>query len=116
MTRFIEKPWGAEFIGQRVGKCAFKTLRVLRGKRLSLQRHKRKSEVWLVVEGEPWVDCGEFHGRAKPGQFFFIDPNTVHRLSADNGNVVVWEMQCGEDTDIERLEDDYGRDKDQNKS
>lgn len=111
MTRYIEKPWGAEFIGQRVGKCAFKTLKVLRGKQLSLQRHTKKKEVWLVVEGEPWVHCGEYQGRAKPGDFFIIKPGKIHRLTADNGAVVVWEMQCGDDADIERIEDDYGRKK-----
>lgn len=109
MSNFIEKPWGSEFIGQRVGKCSFKVLSVRRGQRLSRQRHKKKKEVWLVVDGTPWVECGVFNGKMKPGDFLMIKPGTVHRLSAVDGDVTVWEMQCGDDADIERLEDDYGR-------
>lgn len=104
-----QKPWGYEHVSLKTDACAFKQLFVYQGKRLSRQRHKSKKEVWLVVSGKPWVECGDFAGQMKPGDFVVIKPGTVHRLSAPNGNVTVWEMQCGDDADIERLEDDYGR-------
>lgn len=108
---FIKKPWGREQIVRTVqaSKCAFKVIAVIKGRKLSKQVHRDKKEVWLVVSGEPMVTTGLLRIRAFPGEIVVIHPGTIHRLEADMGMVTVWEMQCGEDSDIERLDDDYGR-------
>ena len=54
-----ERPWGRyEVLEERPG-FKVKVLEVKPGSRLSLQRHARRGEHWVVVEGVADVVCGE---------------------------------------------------------
>lgn len=83
------KPWGREKIIYR-GKWFVKKIVVTEGCRTSLQYHKKKFEVWFFEDGTVKV----------------IPPMAVHRLV---GPITVIEVAYGDDQDVVRLEDDYGR-------
>lgn len=83
------KPWGTEKVLHR-GKWRVKKIVVTEGCRTSLQYHEKKFEVWFFEDGTMKI----------------IPPMTIHRLV---GPVAVIEVAHGDDEDIVRLEDDYGR-------
>ena len=108
-----DRPWGRweEYLnepGYRV-----KRIVVNPGERLSLQRHALRSEHWAIVQGNgKFTLDGEVRAIA-PGDAVFIPQGGVHRVENDGEEfLVIIETQMGvcDEDDIERLEDDYGRD------
>ncbi len=108
-----ERPWGAWTVLDAGSGYKVKRLEVLPGKRLSLQKHFSRSEHWVVVQGIARVTNGDRVFMLEMNQGTFIPLGTVHRLeNPDCGPLVVIEVQSGNDlceTDIVRLEDDFGR-------
>lgn len=107
-----DRPWGRweEYLnepGYRVKRILVKP-----GQRLSLQKHEKREEHWVVVAG-----TGTFHlnGEDKTistGDAVFIPLRGVHRISNPGEEVlIIIETQLGVclEDDIIRLEDDYGR-------
>ncbi len=90
-----------------------KRLEVIPEKRLSLQKHFHRSEHWVVVQGTARVTNGDRVFLLETNQWTFIPVKTVHRLeNPDSAPLVLIEVQSGNDlreTDIVRLEDDFGR-------
>ena len=86
---------------------------VLPGKRLSYQRHARRSEHWFMVRGTAEVTLDGEVTRLSAGDSVDIPVGTDHRIAnAGDAEVVFIEVQHGEyfgEDDIVRLEDDYGR-------
>ncbi|MCK5263812.1 MAG: glycosyltransferase, partial [Gammaproteobacteria bacterium] len=81
--------------------------------RLSLQKHQRRAEHWIVVDGEALVTVGENEILLKLGQSVDIPRGAVHRIM-NPGDIplVIVEIQMGDyfgEDDIIRLEDDYDR-------
>ena len=109
----IERPWGAWTLLEKGPGYKVKRLEVLPGKRLSLQKHCSRSEHWVVVQGTARVTNGDRSFLLETNQWTFISLGAVHRLeNPDAGPLVVIEVQSGTDlreTDIVRLEDDFGR-------
>lgn len=85
--------------------------------RLSLQRHERRSETWVVLEGSATVEVAGAVWCARRGDRAHIPMGAWHRLSNDcEESLLVAEVQCGDyesevdaELDIERAADDYGR-------
>lgn len=108
-----ERPWGY-FVELEQG-TGYKVKRIVvhPGKRLSLQRHRHRSEHWLVVSGRATVVRGSHQVRLDPGYSIDIPTGTLHRLAnSGEADMALIEVQLGdylEEDDIERLEDDYGR-------
>ena len=108
-----ERPWGSwEVIA--VGPCyAVKRIVVRPGQRLSLQRHAFRAEHWVIVAGAARVTRGSETFTAGFGENVVIGRGDVHRIeNTGSDDVVMIEVQHGErleESDIERLEDDYGR-------
>jgi mannose-6-phosphate isomerase-like protein (cupin superfamily) len=80
---------------------------------MSLQKHERRSEHWVVVSGEVIVTLGEDRMTLKANDGVTIPIGTVHRIEnhGDEPAELV-EVQLGEylgEDDIIRFEDDYGR-------
>lgn len=108
-----ERPWGwYESISESPGHKV-KRIHVAPGARLSLQKHARRAEHWVVVRGRARVtrDAQEFD--LEPGQHCDIAIGQVHRL-ANLGSepVEIIEVQFGDylgEDDIVRLQDDHGR-------
>lgn len=108
-----ERPWGSyEVLEERPG-FKVKRLEVKPGARLSLQRHSRRSEHWVVVKGIADVVCGDRESRLEEGNHIFIPAETNHRLGNSGSNpLTLIEVQLGDylgEDDIVRLEDDYKR-------
>jgi glycosyltransferase involved in cell wall biosynthesis/mannose-6-phosphate isomerase-like protein (cupin superfamily) len=107
------RPWGHyENLLERDGHKV-KELIVNPGERLSLQKHQRRAEHWIVVSGEALVTVGENEILLKPGQSVDIPRGAVHRIM-NRGEIptVLVEVQMGDyfgEDDIIRLEDDYDR-------
>ncbi len=107
------RPWGRWVVLDLTPHLVVKKLFVAPGKRISLQLHRFRSERWIMMQGEAVVQKNEEEITLKPGDGVLIPQNTLHRLSNESAQEVqLLEIQFGDllsEDDIERLEDDYGR-------
>ena len=107
------RPWGHYHVLLDETDHKVKQITVAPGKRLSLQRHHRRSEHWYVVRGAGVVTCGEAEIPVAPGAAVNIDRGAAHRIHNTGGEPLVFiEVQRGDyfgEDDIVRLEDDFGR-------
>lgn len=108
----VKKPWGHMQTFCTRKNWWLKTLTVLPGKRLSLQSHKKRAEIWVVVEGKARVTVGKKTRLAAPFDVLIIKKGQIHRV-ANSGKktLTLVEVACGPafENDIVRYEDDYGR-------
>jgi len=108
------RPWGSFTVLEEGDFYKIKRLTVLPGKRLSLQKHYHRSEHWVVVKGTARVTIDDREFLLRNGESTFILAGKKHRL--ENPGLLpleVIEVQIGEyleDDDIERFDDDFGRD------
>jgi mannose-6-phosphate isomerase-like protein (cupin superfamily) len=107
------RPWGYYTILCDRPDHKVKRIVVLPGKRLSLQRHNRRGEFWTIVSGNPVVTKNHDEIRLKPGDSIEIPLGVRHRIANPGAEpVVLIEVQVGDyfgEDDIERFEDDFGR-------
>lgn len=112
----IHKPWGYFINLLCFGDFQVKHIVVKPGARLSLQKHRRRSEHWVVVKGRAIVTLDEEQLALSINETVFIPHGVVHRLENPGTEPVHFiEVQTGDylgEDDIERLQDDYGREKD----
>jgi mannose-6-phosphate isomerase len=106
-------PWGRWEVLLDEPTYKVKRVTVIPGKRLSYQRHFRRSEHWMVVEGKGVVAIDGKEIQVEKGNTVDIAREVAHRMT-NNGdeNLTFIEIQQGEyfgEDDIIRLEDDYGR-------
>jgi mannose-6-phosphate isomerase-like protein (cupin superfamily) len=108
-----ERPWGRYEVLEESDGYKVKRLEVKPGARLSLQRHSRRGEHWVVVSGTADVVCGDQTFRLNQGEHIHIPPQTNHRLgNSTDQSLTLIEVQLGDylgEDDIVRLEDDYKR-------
>jgi len=108
-----ERPWGYYMVLLDTERFKVKLLVVHPRKRLSLQRHRRRSEHWHLVQGEALVTREGEQIRLVAGESIDIPLGATHRIeNTGQTEVVVTEVQRGEyfgEDDIERFEDDFGR-------
>ena len=108
-----QRPWGTWEILAVGGRYAVKRIVVKPGQRLSLQRHKFRGEHWVVVAGEGRVTRDAEVLSVGAGEHVLIGRGAVHRIENPGATELVFiEVQHGErleESDIERLQDDYGR-------
>lgn len=107
------RPWGSWVVLDKTPQILVKRLNVAPGKRISLQRHRFRSERWIVMEGEASVQRDGENILLHTGDGVMIPRNCLHRLANDTLQpIIVLEVQFGEmlsEDDIERFDDDYGR-------
>ncbi|NNF04215.1 MAG: phosphomannose isomerase type II C-terminal cupin domain [Rhodothermales bacterium] len=107
-----DRPWGRweEYLnepGYRV-----KRIIVHPGERLSLQRHRLRSEHWVVVAGTGVFTLDGTDREVVAEDIAFIPAGGIHRIrNSGDTDLIIIETQLGTclEDDIERLEDDYGR-------
>ena len=105
------KPWGSYKVVFDRNDFVVKYICIDKGERLSLQRHKNRSENWVVLKGHPVVTKGSSKLKLGPEDSIYIPTGEIHRIEAAHDDVRIIEVQhgiCDED-DIESIEDDYGR-------
>ena len=111
---FEERPWGSFTILDEGENYKVKRLEVLPGKRLSYQRHSRRSEHWFVVRGTAKVTLNDAEILVRTGEALDVPVGSAHRIEnpPDSEKLVLIETQTGDyfgEDDIERLDDDFGR-------
>jgi len=108
-----DRPWGSFTVLDDDATHKVKRIVVLPGKRLSYQRHARRSEHWFIVRGSAVVTLDGVDRVVGPGDAVDVPVGTAHRIENPGpAEVVFVEVQHGEyfgEDDIVRLEDDYGR-------
>ena len=109
----IYRPWGFyESVVDDTG-WQVKLIYVKPGERLSLQKHRFRSEHWIVVKGKAKVEIDSKEIILYENQSSYIPLGSKHRLSNPGKTPLkVIEVQSGSylgEDDIERFEDNYGR-------
>ena len=107
------RPWGSFHNVDAGAGYQVKRITVKPGGRLSLQKHARRAEHWVVVVGTATVTRGEEVVELNANQSTYIPIGMAHRLENRTGEELhLIEVQSGDylgEDDIERLEDIYGR-------
>lgn len=107
------RPWGYYHVLADESDHKVKRICVYAGKRLSLQRHKRRAEHWYIITGAATVTIDGVNVAVAEGEAINIPRGSCHRImNTGSGLLTLIEVQTGDyfgEDDIERLEDDYGR-------
>ena len=111
--REVYRPWG-KYDSIDNGDCyQVKRITVNPGAKLSLQKHKFRSEHWVVVSGIAKVTLDKKIFILNKNESTYIPLGSVHSLENPSKELLeLIEVQSGEylgEDDIERLEDRYGR-------
>jgi len=110
---FSARPWGTFKNIEESDNFKVKRITVKPGARLSLQKHYKRSEHWIVVKGEGYVTCGDKEYILKVNESTYIPVGEVHRLeNKGEAPLEIIEVQVGEylgEDDIVRLDDDFKR-------
>lgn len=108
----VERPWGRFQQFTHNEPVTVKTITVDPGQRLSLQRHRVRSELWQVLDGPLDITVDDRHWSAAPGELVWVARGAVHRIGnpgAEPGRILEIAFGHFDEDDIERLEDDYAR-------
>lgn len=109
----VFRPWGSFEDLDKGDGFHVKRLVIEPGASISLQRHFHRSEHWIVVEGEAIVVRDDEEFVLKKNESTDIPCRSVHKLTnRGRERLVIIEVQTGDyldESDIERLKDDYGR-------
>ena len=107
------RPWGGFLVLEDRRTHKVKRIWVHPGQRLSYQRHSRRSEHWVVVEGKARVILDGKEVLLDQGESVDIPLRAAHRIeSIGEKQLTFIEVQRGDyfgEDDVVRLEDDYGR-------
>jgi len=109
----VHRPWGSYQNLDLGERFQVKRITVKPGGRLSLQKHARRAEHWVVVRGTARVTIGENVRDVQENESVYVPIGGVHRLE-NPGKIPLEliEVQTGSyfgEDDIVRLDDDYRR-------
>lgn len=111
--RRVYRPWGCYETVDSGEHFQVKRITVEPGKKLSLQLHHQRAEHWIVVKGTATVTKGKEIFLLKENESTYIPIGVKHRLeNATKQSLEIIEVQSGNylgEDDIERFEDDFGR-------
>ena len=107
------RPWG-RYVNLFKGKnFLIKELTINSKSSISLQKHRHRSEHWLVTHGKPRITLNKKNFFKKINESVFVPAGTVHRIeNIYKIPVKIMEVQTGpvlKETDIIRYKDIYGR-------
>ena len=109
----VLRPWGKYEVLCQEDNYKVKKIIVKPKGKLSLQKHKYRSEHWTVVRGFAKVIKGEEVINLKQNQSIYIPQGIVHSIQNTGKKLLeIIEVQTGSyfgEDDIERLSDIYGR-------
>jgi mannose-1-phosphate guanylyltransferase/mannose-6-phosphate isomerase len=113
LHRKVSRPWGWYDTIDVGDQFKVKRIQVNPGASLSLQKHAKRAEHWVVVKGTAEVICGNKRITLKENESTFIPLGEQHRLSNPSSEVLeIIEVQSGAylgEGDIVRIDDRYGR-------
>jgi mannose-1-phosphate guanylyltransferase/mannose-6-phosphate isomerase len=107
------RPWG-RYVDLFKGKnFLIKELTINSKSSISLQKHRHRSEHWLVTHGKPRITLNKKNFFKKINESVFVPAGTVHRIeNIYKTPVKIMEVQTGpvlKEIDIIRYKDIYGR-------
>lgn len=109
----VYRPWG--FYESLIESISFQVKRIVvnAGHKLSLQKHFKRAEHWVVVSGIAEVSLDDEVFILVEGESTYIPVESKHRLVNNTDKLLeLIEVQSGSylgEDDIERFDDDYGR-------
>ena len=107
------RPWGNYVSLVESDLWQVKRLEIKIGESISLQKHKYRSEHWVVVDGIADVEIDNNKSTLNLNESIFVPKGAKHRLSnKGDRNLVIIEIQIGDylgEDDIIRYQDRYGR-------
>jgi mannose-1-phosphate guanylyltransferase/mannose-6-phosphate isomerase len=113
LHRKVSRPWGWYDSLDEGENFKVKRIQVNPGASLSLQKHTKRAEHWVVVKGIAEVICDDKKITLKENESTYIPLGHTHRLSNPGEDVLeIIEVQSGSylgEDDIERFDDSYGR-------
>lgn len=107
-----ERPWGAfqQFVSNE--QVTVKIITVQPGHRLSLQRHDHRGEMWQVLDVPIDITVDDREWTAQPGETVWVPRGALHRMGNSGerpGRLLEVAFGHFDESDIERLQDDYAR-------
>ena len=110
---FENRPWGRFEVLRDEKTYKSKVIRVEPGQKISYQSHAKRSEHWIIVNGQAVVTLNDQEHFLKQGEHIFIPQGCKHRIHNQSNSLVEFiEVQVGSyfgEDDIVRYQDDYGR-------
>lgn len=111
--RKIYRPWGWFDIIDEGSNFKVKRIQVNPLSSLSLQKHSKRAEHWIVVKGIAKVICGKKIFYLRQNESTYIPQGELHQLLNESTDVLeIIEVQSGSylgEDDIVRINDIYGR-------
>ncbi|HEX7054640.1 MAG TPA: mannose-1-phosphate guanylyltransferase/mannose-6-phosphate isomerase [Burkholderiales bacterium] len=112
-NRKVHRPWGHYDLLHAGPGFLVKSLVINPGAAISLQRHHKRAEHWVVVRGVATVTRGEERFELAENQSTYIPVGMMHRLeNRGSAQLEIVEVQSGSylgEDDIERFRDIYKR-------
>jgi mannose-1-phosphate guanylyltransferase / mannose-6-phosphate isomerase len=109
----VNRPWGWFETLEEGNTFKVKRIQIDPRKSISLQRHQKRSEHWVVVKGVGTITKDHEKFNLTENQSTYIEKNQIHQIeNLTDKNLEIIEVQSGNylgEDDIERLEDKYGR-------
>jgi len=108
------RPWGEYIVLSENNDFKVKKLVIKPGGALSLQKHSKRSEHWVIVQGEAHIIKEDQNLVLKVNDTISIPLGTKHRITNPSKKeyLVIIEVQTGDylgEDDIIRYQDNYGR-------
>jgi mannose-6-phosphate isomerase len=111
--KIYERPWGTYKTIEMGEGFQAKIITVIPGGRLSLQKHFKRAEHWVVIKGKPTITVDELVREYAVNEHVYIPTEAVHRLeNFTDDEIAIIEVQVGSylgEDDIVRLDDIYTR-------
>lgn len=111
--KIYTRPWGTYQTLALAENYQIKIITINPGGRLSLQKHSKRAEHWVVVAGSPTITIDEMVKVHQVNDHVFIPIGAAHRIeNFTTIPVIITEIQIGPylgEDDIIRLDDVYGR-------
>ncbi len=108
----VDRPWGYFEQRHSANNEVHKLLILYPGCRLSRQRHQKRAEHCKVILGTAYVELDDKVKRLEISEKITIPAKSWHRLANHHTDIlIIKEIQMGicDENDIERTDDDYGR-------
>ena len=107
-----ERPWGQfqQFVKNE--SVTVKIITVNPGHRLSLQTHGHRDEMWQILDVPIDIEVDDRTWVAQPGERVWVPQGARHRIAntgTQPGRLLEIAFGDFDETDIERLQDDYSR-------
>lgn len=110
---FSERPWGNYMKLYQERGVWVKRVEVSPGQRLSLQKHAKRTEKWIIVAGHGLAVVDGRDIPVSPGSVLDVPLGAVHRIGNTGTEKLIFiEVATGDylaEDDIIRIQDDYSR-------